>query len=121
MDAGNGDGAVGGDVMPAIRGRRGDVGRSDSVPDEGAGLEQVGAPASQSIGDREIAAAAGKGKTGDSLRRQPVVGADGDPTDAAGGRVGAPRRFTPPVLPNATRPPHQPSTPPTTAAAPRTY
>src|SRR5260370_2928020 len=88
IDAGNGDGAVGGDVLPAIRGRRGDVGRSDSVPDEGAGLEQVGAPASQSIGDREIAAAAGKGKTGDSLRRQPVVGADGDATDAAGGGVG---------------------------------
>src|SRR5260370_12848621 len=107
MDAGSGDGAVGGDVLPAIRGRGGDVGRSDSVPDEGAGLEQLGAPASQSIGDREIAAAAGKGKTGDSLRRQPVVGADGDATDAAGGGVRAERGIAVGGLRTAkTVPPH---------------
>src|SRR5258708_14227957 len=117
MDAGNGDGAVGGDVMPAIRGRRGDVGRSDSVPDEGAGLEQSGAPASQSIGDREIAAAAGKGKTGASLRRHPLAGSDAGAPDPPGAGAGSSRATAlgglpttkPAARPTPSRPyPHRP-------------
>src|SRR5260370_110464 len=63
IDAGDGDGAVGGDVLPAIGQRAGDIGRADLVFDEGTGLEQVRA-AGATIDDAEIGAAAGQGKSG---------------------------------------------------------
>ena len=66
VDAGDRHGAVGGDVLPAIGQRAGDIGRADVVPDEGAGLEQVGAPAA-AIGDAEVGAAAGERKAGDGV------------------------------------------------------
>jgi hypothetical protein len=79
-------GAIGSDVLPAIGRRRSDIGRSSRVTDEGAGLEQVGTPAS-AIGDAEIRAAACERKAGNDLRGEPVIDADGDATESARGRV----------------------------------
>ena len=61
VDAGDGHGAVGGDVLPAIGQRAGEIGRPACVPDERAGLEQVGTPGA-AVGDAEVGAAAGQRK-----------------------------------------------------------
>ncbi len=60
------------------------------MPHEGAGLEQVGAPAARAI-DAEVGAAAGKRKARQRIRREPVVGADRGAIDAARGVVRARR------------------------------
>jgi hypothetical protein len=51
IGAGDSDGAIGGDVLPAVSQRPGDIGRADAVAHEGASLEQVGSSASQAIGN----------------------------------------------------------------------
>jgi hypothetical protein len=57
LDACDRDGAVGGDVLPAIGERRGEEGGTLGVPEIGAGLEQIGLAAA-AIGDPEVVAAA---------------------------------------------------------------
>ena len=86
VDAGNGDGAIGGDVLPAIGQRAGEIGPAGIVADEGAGLEQVGT-AGADIGDAEIGAAAGQREAGHRERREAIVGADRRAGDAAGRTV----------------------------------
>jgi hypothetical protein len=68
VDAADGHGTIGGDVLPAIGQRAGEVGLADGVADERAGLEQVGAPTA-AIGDVKAGAATGQGKTGRRARR----------------------------------------------------
>jgi hypothetical protein len=41
LETGSCDRTIGRHLLPAIGGRRGDVGRADIVPNEGAGLEQI--------------------------------------------------------------------------------
>ena len=81
IDAGDGHGAIGGDVLPAIGQRAGDIGRADGVPHERAGLEQVGAAAA-AVRDAETGAAAGQRKARDRERRDAIVGADRGAGDA---------------------------------------
>jgi hypothetical protein len=88
VDAGDGHDTVGGDVLPAISHRAGDIGRADIVPDEGPGLEQVGA-AGAAIVDAETDGAASNRKAGGRERGEAIIGADRRTKNAAGGWAGS--------------------------------
>ncbi len=91
--AGDGNSAVGGDILPAIGQRSQKIRRTDGVPHEGAGLEQVGT-ASAAARNAEVRSAAGECKARDGIGRETVVGADRGAENAAGGAVGATHRIT---------------------------
>lgn len=69
--------AVSDDVLPAIRQCASDIGRSDVMTKECAGLEQIGATATEIVRNHKIGAAAGEGKTQKRVAREAIVGADG--------------------------------------------
>src|SRR5215475_16183812 len=54
------------------------------MPPISTGLEQVGAAAAQSVGQREVGAAAGERKARNRVRREAVVGTGREAPDAAG-------------------------------------
>jgi len=60
VDASDGHGAIGGDVLPAICERRRNVRRADGVTDIRSRLEQIGTSGAEGVGDRKIGAAAGE-------------------------------------------------------------
>ena len=97
VDAGDRDGAIGGDILPAIGERAGEIGGADIVADETAGLEHVGASAAEAV-DAEIGAAAGERKTRQRIRRDPEVRAGGKTERARGGVVRSEHRGSPLVL-----------------------
>ena len=66
IDAGDGNGAIGHDILPAIGEGAGDVGCANGVTHECAGLEQVGTAAAAAR-DVEAGAAAGQRKAGDGV------------------------------------------------------
>jgi len=80
-------GAVGGDVLPAIGQRTGDIGRTIGMPQIGARLKQVGAARAEIVRHAEIGAATGKCKASNGVRREQVVGTDCRARDAASGVV----------------------------------
>ena len=85
VEAGQRHRAVGGDVVPAIGQRRRDIGRTEIVPAEDAGLEQVGRAAAERVGERIAGAAAGEREAEQGIRRDLVVGAADDALDARRG------------------------------------
>ncbi len=86
IDAGDGHGTVGGDVLPAIGKRAGDIGRSDFVLDEGPGLKQVGASGA-AVGNAELGTPAGEREPGDRARREDIIRAGRHAEHPAGGVI----------------------------------
>ena len=110
IEAGDRHRAVGGDVLPAIGERGGDIGRSRGVAHVSAGLEQVGMPAA-AIGDTEkLVPPPANAKPAIVFGEMKIVGADRGAGDVAGGVVRSDRRIAVGRLRTAeARGPHAPA------------
>ena len=91
IDTRNGHGAVGGDVLPGIGKRAGEIGRAHRMPGIGAHLEHVGASAAERAVDAEVGAGAAERKAETRVRGGAIIGADRCAVNAGRGVVRAGR------------------------------